>query len=390
MSAGTAIPPRAPRRHTSPPGRPATATAPTPSRAPLSWSGASAAPFHHSTPLCWRRAAIVAALSQPAVARTSGAVPRYTPRRLVHPGSRASAPASTSRWGRSQSALPDAAGLTTPMYAAVVPAMRAASARSARAPAQPDTSSGSSAVPATAPTATPHRLTRPALRWRRRSGAASRPPADRYAAHRAPRITPAPGRRPAGRPRRGARASRSLTARPRAPPRPLRPRRGRTRSRARGARRGGVRLRRRARWARSGSRSAAQLRRASLQQLAEPEAVGRLGDAPQDLARGHAPHLERERDVLAHREVRIQRVVLEHHGDVAGGGGVVSDHAIADEDLPGRRLLESGDAPQCRRLAASRRAEHHQELPIGDRERDVAERGVAGGIAGLGQRAEGD
>jgi len=136
--------------------------------------------------------------------------------------------------------------------------------------------------------------------------------------------------------------------------------------------------------------AARQLRRASLQQLAEPEAVGRLGDAPQDLAPGHAPHLERERDVLAHREVRIQRVVLEHHGDVAGGGGVVGDHAIADEDLPGRRLLESGDAPQCRRLAASRRAEHHQELPIGDRERDVAERGVAGGIEGLGQLAEGD
>ena len=81
--------------------RPVTATAPTTAPPFLSRSGASAAPFHHSTPPPRRNAVIVRALSEPAVARTSGAVPRYTSRRPSQPGSRDRARACTSSRRRS-------------------------------------------------------------------------------------------------------------------------------------------------------------------------------------------------------------------------------------------------------------------------------------------------
>ena len=51
-----------------------------------------------------------------------------------------------------------------------------------------------------------------------------------------------------------------------------------------------------------------------------------------DLRFGDLPQLQRERHVLVHRHVRVERVVLEHHRDVAILGRDVVDHALADPD----------------------------------------------------------
>jgi hypothetical protein len=75
--------------------------------------------------------------------------------------------------------------------------------------------------------------------------------------------------------------------------------------------------------------------------------------------------------MLSHRHVRVERVVLEHHGDVAVLGRHVVDHAVADGDLAAGDLLEPGDHAQQRGLAAARRADQHDELAVLDVEADV-------------------
>ena len=56
------------------------------------------------------------------------------------------------------------------------------------------------------------------------------------------------------------------------------------------------------------------------------------------------------------RHVRVERVVLEHHRDVALGRLEVVDHAAADRDLAAGDLLQPRDHAQQRDLAAARRA----------------------------------
>ena len=136
--------------------------------------------------------------------------------------------------------------------------------------------------------------------------------------------------------------------------------------------------------------AAGEVRGPAIEQVAHSQALGGRCHATRDVALRDPPHLERERDVLAHGEVRVQRIILEDHRDVTLRRRVVGNDPVADEDFPGRRLFQAGDAPQRRRLAAPRGAQQHQELPIGHHERDVSKRVAAGGVEGLGQLAEGD
>ena len=97
---------------------------------------------------------------------------------------------------------------------------------------------------------------------------------------------------------------------------------------------------------------------------------------------------QRELDVLGHGQVRVQRVALEDHGHVAVLGVDVVDHAVADGDGAVVDLLEPGDEAQRRRLAAARRAEQHEQLAVGDVQRQVVD---SGGVAEpLGDALEAD
>jgi hypothetical protein len=61
--------------------------------------------------------------------------------------------------------------------------------------------------------------------------------------------------------------------------------------------------------------------------------------------------------IVAHVHVREQRIVLEHHGDVAAAGRHGRNVPLADVHRTAGGGLEAGDRPQQRRLAAAGGAE---------------------------------
>ena len=84
--------------------------------------------------------------------------------------------------------------------------------------------------------------------------------------------------------------------------------------------------------------------------------------------------LQAEAEVRAHGQVRVERVGLEDHRDVALARVEVGDVALADEDAAVGDLLDPRDQLQQRRLAAAGRADEHHELAVADLERDVVDR----------------
>src|SRR5690606_28723344 len=80
-----------------------------------------------------------------------------------------------------------------------------------------------------------------------------------------------------------------------------------------------------------------------------------------------------EGHVLEHRHVRVERVVLEHHGDAALGGGKLVDALAVDVDRAAVDLLQPGDGAQQGGLAAAGRADEDGELLLLDRQVDAAD-----------------
>ena len=116
----------------------------------------------------------------------------------------------------------------------------------------------------------------------------------------------------------------------------------------------------------------------ALEELLETQDLGGLGDALVALVGGDLGHLESEGHVVRDGHVRVQRVVLEHHRDVTVLRRDVGDVAVADEDLAGVDLLETGQHPQGRGLAAPGRADEDHELAVLDLQVDAGHRGLVG------------
>ena len=70
----------------------------------------------------------------------------------------------------------------------------------------------------------------------------------------------------------------------------------------------------------------------------------------------------------------IERVGLEHHGDVPVLRRDVVDHAVIDPYLPLGDLLQAGQQPQGGGLAAARRPDQHQEGLVFDVDVQVVDR----------------
>ena len=123
--------------------------------------------------------------------------------------------------------------------------------------------------------------------------------------------------------------------------------------------------------------AAGQGPRAAVEQMVDAEDLGGLADAPLDLG-GRLPRILRPKPMfLRTREMRVERVVLEDHGDVAVARREIGDVAPADEDLARRGRLQPGEDLEHRRLAAAGRADEHDELAVGDVEGEILEDGEA-------------
>ena len=81
--------------------------------------------------------------------------------------------------------------------------------------------------------------------------------------------------------------------------------------------------------------------------------------------------LEAEGEVVTDRHVRIERVALEDHGDVAVFRRDVVDDPLADPQRAAGDLLEAGDHAQAGGLAATGRPDEDHELPVSDVEVEV-------------------
>ena len=81
--------------------------------------------------------------------------------------------------------------------------------------------------------------------------------------------------------------------------------------------------------------AARELARLALEQVRHVEHLRRFPDLPVDLVPRQLAHLQREGEVLVDRLLRIERVVLEHHRDVAVLRVEVVDHAVPDGDVAG-------------------------------------------------------
>jgi hypothetical protein len=72
--------------------------------------------------------------------------------------------------------------------------------------------------------------------------------------------------------------------------------------------------------------------RLTLQEVLEAEDASRLLHAAVDLVLRHLLDPETERDVLVHREVRVEGVALKHHGDISILRRHVIHHSVADPE----------------------------------------------------------
>ena len=95
----------------------------------------------------------------------------------------------------------------------------------------------------------------------------------------------------------------------------------------------------------------------------------RLADAPVLLGLADLGLAQAVADVAGDVHVREEGVVLEDRVDVALVGRDAGDRLAGEQDLALGRLLEAGDHPQRRRLAAARRPEQAVERAAGDAQR---------------------
>src|SRR5699024_6758774 len=75
---------------------------------------------------------------------------------------------------------------------------------------------------------------------------------------------------------------------------------------------------------------------------------------------------QREGDVLIHGQVRVERVVLEHHRQVPVSRCQVVDHLAVDAQLTVGDVLQSDDHAQQGRLPTPGGTDQDHELTVGD------------------------
>ena len=116
---------------------------------------------------------------------------------------------------------------------------------------------------------------------------------------------------------------------------------------------------------------AGECSRLALQELLDLQGLRRVLDALLDLLLRHLVEAKAERQVVLDRHVRVERVALEDHRDVAFLRSQVVDDLVADPELAAADLLEAGDHAQRGRLAAAGRADENHQLAVLDLQVEV-------------------
>ena len=106
----------------------------------------------------------------------------------------------------------------------------------------------------------------------------------------------------------------------------------------------------------------------AFEQVFNVEDLGGRGDFAVDFGLGATCQSQGKRQVLCHVHVRVQRIVLKNHGDVAGHGMQLRDVLAADDDLALGDLFQSGDHAQGGAFAAARFTQQHDEFAWTDRQ----------------------
>jgi hypothetical protein len=112
--------------------------------------------------------------------------------------------------------------------------------------------------------------------------------------------------------------------------------------------------------------------------LLEVEDLGGFPHPLGDLVLGLAGDLQGEAHVVGDAHVRVERVVLEHHRDVAVLRRQVGDVAVADADRTAVDVLQAGEHPERGGLAAAGRADEDEELAVADLDVECVDRGALG------------
>ena len=108
--------------------------------------------------------------------------------------------------------------------------------------------------------------------------------------------------------------------------------------------------------------AAGQLAGLAVEQRLDLQQRGDARDRGVLLGLGHAAALHAEGHVLARRHRRVERVGLEHHGDVAILRRDRIDERSVDADLALADAFQAGDHGEQRRLAAAGRSDERDEL----------------------------
>ena len=127
--------------------------------------------------------------------------------------------------------------------------------------------------------------------------------------------------------------------------------------------------------------------RLALEVLLDLQGLRRVPHPLLDLVLRQLAQLQPEGQVLLDGHVRVERVVLEDHRDVAILGSEVVDDPLPDPDLAAADLLEPGQHAQRRGLAAARGPNHDHQLAVLDREVQVID-GLGPVVVDLRDRIE--
>ncbi|MNG96391.1 hypothetical protein D3C79_554550 [compost metagenome] len=109
----------------------------------------------------------------------------------------------------------------------------------------------------------------------------------------------------------------------------------------------------------------------TIQQLFQLQDLGGFVDLLFNLLFRQLAQLQTKRQVIFYRHMRIQRIVLEHHGNTTGFRGQVIHHAVANAHFTAANGFQPCQHPQRGRFGTAGRADNHHKLAIGNGQIDA-------------------